>query len=139
MTNVARALRRAGFTDLHVVEAQAIPDGNFPNVAGQIPNPEQPAALRECLDLGRQVGADLVLASDPDADRIGAAVPDAQTGAWVPLNGNQIAALLAHYVVSKRAKSGPAAASRRSDGRRDTSYVVKTLVTTDLISRIAES
>jgi phosphoglucomutase/phosphomannomutase len=134
MTSVARVLEQAGFSDVHVVTSQATPDGNFPNVAGQSPNPENPAALREAIELAGQVSADLVLASDPDADRIAAAVPDAASGQWVPLTGNQLAGLLAHYVLSKRqsaADSAPGSGSRP--------FVVKTRVTTDLIARVADS
>ncbi len=129
MTSVARTLSESGFADVHVVESQSNPDGSFPNVANQSPNPEQPAALREAIELAREVSADLVLASDPDADRIAAAVPTPD-GAWQPLTGNQAGALMADYVIRKRGATGrlPAGA-----------FVVKTLVTTELITRIAES
>jgi phosphoglucomutase/phosphomannomutase len=129
MTSVARVLRDSGFNDLHVVESQATPDGSFPNVANQSPNPEQSAALREAIDLARRTAADLVLASDPDADRIAAAVPT-PGGDWQPLTGNQAGALMADYVIRARASTG-----RLPSG----SFVVKTLVTTELITRIAEA
>ncbi len=129
MTSVARTLRESGFSDIHIVESQSTADGSFPNVANHSPNPEQPAALREAIELARRVDADLVLASDPDADRIAVAVPR-RDGEWQPLTGNQAAALMADYVIRARASSGrmPAGA-----------FVVKTLVTTELITRIAEA
>jgi phosphoglucomutase/phosphomannomutase len=133
MTSVARVLDRARFKDVHVVESQAIPDGNFPDVANHAPNPENPAALRETIDLARRVDADLVLASDPDADRIAAAVPDRRTGEWLPLSGNQVAALLADYVIRKRTTG---AEQSKLAGDR---FVVKTLVTTEFITRIADA
>lgn len=130
MTNVARVLKRAGFEDLHIVDSQATPDGSFPNVAGQIPNPEQPAVLGESIELARRLSAELVLASDPDGDRIGAAAPDSQTGQWLPLTGNQIGALLTDYVLGQL---------KKDKKLRRESYVVKTLVTTPLVKRIAEA
>lgn len=126
LTNVARVLERAGFGDLHTVASQATPDGRFPNVDRNTPNPEQPATLRQAIDLAKQVDAQLVLASDPDADRIGGAAVRAP-GEWAPFTGNQIAALLTSYVCRKQ--------SHPASGR----YVVKTLVTTELVRRIAES
>lgn len=142
MTSVARVLLRTGFNDLHVVESQATPDGNFPNVANQAPNPENPAALRETIELARGVDADLVLASDPDADRIAAAVPDRDNGEWVPLSGNQVAALLAHYIIMKQTSASgrrPEASAPRSGKSPPAPFVVKTLVTTDMITRIADA
>jgi phosphoglucomutase len=129
MTSVFRALQKTGFGDIRIVESQSIPDGNFPNVANHAPNPENPAVLREAMELAEEQQADLVLASDPDADRIAAAVPDSKTKRWVPLSGNQVAGLLAYYVVS-HAKPAPSGQSN---------FVVKTLVTTDLVSRVAEA
>jgi len=139
MTSVFRSLQQAGFRDVHVVESQAIPDGNFPNVANQAPNPENPAALRESIELARKIAADIVLASDPDADRIAAAVPDSRTGDWVPLNGNQVAGLLTNFVVKKRLAASHGSPTCGQPTQSTGKFVVKTLVTTDFISRIAEA
>jgi phosphoglucomutase/phosphomannomutase len=138
MTSVARVLEHVGFGDLHMVQSQAVPDGNFPHVAGQSPNPEQPVALREAIALAQSKGADLVLASDPDADRIGAAVPDPDGGDWIPLTGNQIAALLAHFVITQRVAAAKPA-EQPAPGKEGRPFIVKTLVTTELITRIADA
>jgi phosphoglucomutase/phosphomannomutase len=133
MTSVFRVLESAGFKSISVVESQAIPDGNFPNVANHAPNPENPEALQQAIDLATKEQADLVLASDPDADRIAAAAPESKSGRWIPLTGNQTAALLANFVITRFSGT-----ERKSAGDRG-AYVVKTLVTTDLITRIAEA
>jgi phosphoglucomutase len=135
MSSVYRVLSSTGFENIRVVESQAIADGNFPNVANQAPNPENPLALEQAIDLALQERCDLVLASDPDADRIAAAVPDSKTGHWVPLTGNQVAALLAHYVITNRAQH----ARTREPAGSGRDYVVKTLVTTEFITRIADA
>jgi phosphomannomutase len=94
---VLRALAAAGHTDVHVAPTQAEPDGSFPTV--RFPNPEEPGALDAVLALAREVGADLVLANDPDADRLAVAVPDG-SGGFVPLSGNRIGVLLAEHCLS---------------------------------------
>ncbi|MBI3092051.1 MAG: phospho-sugar mutase [Candidatus Tectomicrobia bacterium] len=127
VTNVVPVLRRAGFTDLHLVAAQSTPDGDFPNVAGHIPNPESPAALTEAIALAREIDADLAMASDPDADRLGVAVP-LRDGSWRHLSGNQLGALLSHYVLRTLRDVG----RLPKDG-----LLVKTMVSTDLVTRIA--
>ncbi len=139
MTCVARVLQQAGFTDLHVVASQATPDGNFTNVAHQAPNPENAAVLREAIELARNVGADLVLASDPDADRIAAAVLGPRPGDWTPLGGNQTAGLLAHFIIAKRQAAGVARSAMASLPAGGRPFVVKTLVTTEFITRIADA
>jgi phosphoglucomutase len=120
------------------VEEQMQPDGQFPNVT-QTPNPEVPISMDRAEALARQVGADLVLATDPDADRLGAMIPDstqarsASEGAalpWRALNGNEIAALLTHFKLSKLAEQGTMPRSP---------LVIKTLVTTGQVTRIAQS
>ncbi len=97
-----RALADAGFTDVHPVAAQAEPDGRFPTVA--FPNPEEDGALDLALELAEETGADLVLANDPDADRLAALVR--HEGALVALNGNEIGCLLAHFLLEQGAKEG---------------------------------
>ncbi len=115
---------------LLVVKEQDNEDGNFPTVA--LPNPEDPEAMRMALDLGRETGASLVLGTDPDADRLGAAVRDAD-GRFVLLTGNQIAALLCDYLMSRASETGG------RSGLPQGSYCVKSLVTTDLVRAVAES
>ena len=128
---VLAGLEKAGFRDVHVVEAQSDPDGDFPNVADHIPNPEVPAALREARALAEETDADLALATDPDADRLGCVVKRVLNGRpeWVPLNGNQIGSLLCYFVLNELQQQG----RLPSDG-----LVVKTAVTTDLVNRIAD-
>ncbi len=126
MVSVPPVLKRFGFTNVVTVPEQMIPDGDFPTVV--YPNPEEAEALSMALAKAREVGADLVMATDPDADRVGIAVRD-DAGEMRLLNGNQTACLLVHYVLS--------AHKRKGDIRPD-DYVVKTVVTSYLIDRIAE-
>jgi phosphomannomutase len=95
---VRRVLTAAGFSKLHAVPEQREPDGHFPTV--RFPNPEEPGALDLVMALARRVGADLVLANDPDVDRLAACLPDG-SGNWVPLTGNQIGVLLADYALER--------------------------------------
>ena len=125
VTLVPPALQRFGFTNVHVLEAQATPDGNFPTVAS--PNPEEKAAMQLALDKAKELDADLVLATDPDADRVGVGVKNSQ-GEWVLLNGNQTAALLTNYILSARAAAHKAT---------DKDYIVYTIVTSDVLGEIA--
>lgn len=125
VTLVPPALRRWGFGNVNVVEAQATPDGNFPTVV--YPNPEEEEAMSLAVREGEQIGADVIFATDPDADRVGAAVKNAK-GDYQLLNGNQIGSLLVNYVLSSKKEQG----DLKSDD-----YVVKTIVTTNLIADIA--
>jgi phosphoglucomutase/phosphomannomutase len=109
------------------VEEQMKPDGQFPNVT-ETPNPEVPVSMDRAVATARQAQADLVLATDPDADRIGAMVPDRTPGEWRFLTGNQIASLLTHFKLSKLSEQGRLPRSP---------IVVTTEVTTSLITRIA--
>ncbi len=99
---VTRVLREAGFGNVHVVAEQAEPDGRFPTVA--FPNPEEPGALDRVTELAKRVGADLILANDPDVDRLAASLPDGK-GGWVALTGNQIGVLLADFALERAPKS----------------------------------
>ncbi|WP_083430281.1 phospho-sugar mutase [Alicyclobacillus macrosporangiidus] len=122
---VEAVLRRVGYTDLHLVAAQMQPDGEFPTTAS--PNPEEPAALERALETARQVGADIAMATDPDADRVGVAVrlPD---GEYRLLTGNQTGGLLVDFVLGQRKAAGTLPA----DG-----IVFKTIVTSELGAAIA--
>ena len=122
---VPSALAEFGFTNVSVVPQQATPDGNFPTV--QSPNPEEKSAMQLALDQAKAQNADLVLATDPDADRVGVGVKNNQ-GEWVLLNGNQTAALLTHYLLSARAKAGKA---------RPNDFIVYTIVTSEILGDIA--
>ena len=100
-----RALGQAGFAPPHVVAAQAEPDPDFPTVA--FPNPEEPGALDLALADARRLGADLVVASDPDGDRLAVAVPDPDAGRWRVLTGDQVGALLGASLLERTAGRGP--------------------------------
>jgi phosphomannomutase len=119
------ALQRAGFTPPHVVAAQVRPDPDFPTVA--FPNPEEPGALDLALADAERVGADLIIANDPDADRLAVALPDPYAGgAWRSLTGNEVGALLADHLL------------RRSESAGATRLVATTVVSSRLLSAMAE-
>ena len=122
---VPMALRSFGFTNIHVVPEQAVVDGNFPTV--ESPNPEERKTMLQAMELGRREGADLVLATDPDADRIGVALRTG-TGEYVLLNGNQTLALLLSYQLTRWAERG------ELDGNQ---YVIKTIVTSQMANAVA--
>jgi phosphoglucomutase len=126
ITLVPKGLRSYGFENIHIVEAQAVSDGNFPTVVS--PNPEEKAAMKMAMELARDINADLVLATDPDADRIGVGVKDTD-GNYILLNGNQTAALLTYYLIKQWEAKGKL---------KGNEYIVKTIVTSDLISDIAK-
>ncbi|PZX55380.1 phosphoglucomutase [Algoriphagus ratkowskyi] len=123
---VPAALKAYGFDNVNIVKEQAEPDGNFPTVI--YPNPEEAEALTLSLKLGKEVGAELVLACDPDGDRYAAAVPNG-FGEFELLNGNQTGALLTYYLLSKWKETG------KLDGKQ---FMVNTIVTTELIDKICE-
>jgi phosphoglucomutase len=127
ITLVPEVLKRFGFTNVHVVEEQATPDGNFPTVV--YPNPEEREAMTLALNKAREIDADLVLATDPDSDRVGIAIRDLK-GEFVLLNGNQTGALLINYLLLAWQQAG------KLTGKE---FIVKTIVTTDLIKDIADS
>ena len=124
---VQRALQQAGFKGLHIVEPQAVPDGDFTTVKS--PNPEEPGAFEYAIELGKKVHADVLLASDPDADRMGAAVrlPD---GSYQVITGNQIAAILVNYLLYAHQQAGTLPKN---------ALVVKSIVSSELPTVIAES
>ncbi len=123
---VPAALKAFGFENIQVVKEQAEPDGNFPTVI--YPNPEEAEALTLAVALGKKEGAALVLACDPDGDRYAAVVPN-EFGEYELLNGNQTGTLLVYYLLSRRKELGLA---------KSTDFMVNTIVTTELINKIAE-
>ncbi|MFC6224666.1 phospho-sugar mutase [Hymenobacter artigasi] len=125
ITLVPGLLREFGFTNVNVVQAQATPDGNFPTV--QSPNPEEKSAMQLALDQAQATNADIVLATDPDADRVGVGVRN-DKGEWVLLNGNQTAAMLTNYLLSARHRAGQ---STPQD------FIVYTIVTSEILGDIA--
>lgn len=125
------ALKRLGFSNVINVPEQDVIDGNFPTV--ESPNPEEPSALKMAIDKATEVGADLVMATDPDADRLGIAVRN-NIGNLVLLNGNQTAALLTYYLLSRWQEVGKLKPGHRNNHY----YMVKTIVTSDLLKSIAE-
>ena len=123
---VPAALKAFGFETIQIVQEQAEPDGNFPTVI--YPNPEEPEALTMAITLGKKVGAALVLACDPDGDRYAAVVPNEQ-GEYELLNGNQTGTLLVYYLLSRKKELGLLT---------EKDFIVNTIVTTELINKIAE-
>lgn len=126
ITLIPEVLQRMGFKNVHVVEEQAEPDGNFSTV--EYPNPEEAEALSLALKKAKELDADLLMGTDPDADRVGIAIKN-QTGEWQLLNGNQTGALLLYYLLEAWKEKG------KLNGKQ---YIVKTIVTTDLIDKMAE-
>ncbi len=127
ITLIPKMLERLGFTNVHVVKEQAVPDGNFPTTPS--PNPEEHAAMKMAVDLARSIDADIVFASDPDADRVGVAIkrPD---GEWMLLNGNQTMSIIMYYLLRQWKEQG------RVKGNQ---FIVKTIVTSELPADIAKS
>ena len=125
ITLIPRMLKQLGFTNVNVVEEQAVPDGNFPTTPS--PNPEEKAAMSMAVDLAKKIDADIVFASDPDADRVGVAVkrPD---GEWMLLNGNQTMAVLLYYILRQWQEKQMLTGNE---------YIVKTIVTSELPADIA--
>jgi phosphoglucomutase len=127
ITLVPKALANLGFTNVHIVQQQATPDGNFPTVV--YPNPEEAEAMTLALNLAKNLDADLVIATDPDADRVGAAVKN-NKGEWQLLNGNQMASLIVYYLIKAWKAAG------KLTGKE---FVAKTIVTTEIIEKIAQN
>lgn len=127
--SVLPVLKEIGFKDIVLVEDQMSLDGDFPNVTGQFPNPEFPKVYDKAIALAQQTNAHIVLLSDPDADRLGMAVPD-KDGNWVPLNGNQGATIMVYFILDTLKKQNKLPKN---------SVMIKTSVTTDLFRDVAES
>lgn len=126
ITLIPRMLEKLGFSNVNIVEAQATPDGNFPTTPS--PNPEEHAAMKMAVDQAKAINADIVFASDPDADRVGVAVkrPD---GEWMLLNGNQTFSVLAYYILKEW---------KETNRIKPNDYIVKTIVTSELPADIAK-
>jgi len=124
---ICRALRELGFTNVHLVKEQELPDPDFPTVAS--PNPEERDAFTLALALAEQVQADIIIGTDPDADRLGV-ITRTNDGSYLALNGNEIGALLLHYILEQRA----AQHLLPSNGA-----ILKTVVTSEIGRRIAEA
>ncbi len=123
-----RVMKEIGFTHVYVVPEQELPNGDFPTVS--YPNPEAKEAFELGLKLAKEKNADLVLATDPDADRLGVYVKDTKSGEYIPLTGNMSGSLLCEYVLSQKQAAGKIPA----DGQ-----VVKSIVSTNLIDAVAKS
>lgn len=121
ITMVPKALEMLGFHNVHIVQEQATPDGNFPTVV--YPNPEEQEAMTMAMEQAKALDADLVIATDPDADRVGAAVRN-KKGEWQLLNGNQMASLIIYYMLQAWKDAGKL---------RGKEFVAKTIVTTNII------
>ena len=124
---VQRILREIGFENVHVVKEQEKPDGKFPTVS--YPNPEDPKAFELALKLAKEVNADVILANDPDADRLGIYAKDAKTGNYIQFNGNMTGNLICEYILSQRKLNG----TLPKNGA-----VIKTIVSSNMTDEIAK-
>lgn len=124
ITLVPKSLKNFGFEQVHIVQEQAISDGNFPTVKS--PNPEEPAAMEMAIRQAKEINADLVMATDPDADRVGIAIRNGDD--FILLNGNQTATLLIYYLLTKWKENGKLTGNE---------FIVKTIVTTELLADMA--
>lgn len=123
---VRRVLKELGFEQVYVVKEQELPDGNFPTVS--YPNPESPKAFELALKLAKEVDADIVLATDPDADRLGVHAKDTKTGEYISFTGNMSGMLIAEYILRERTKTGT---------MPENPALVETIVTTDMAKAVA--
>lgn len=126
MKMIPRSLKYWGFNNVHCVKEQMVKDGNFPTVVS--PNPENGEALTLALRDAKQLDADIVMASDPDADRVGMACKN-DKGEWILINGNQTCLIFLYYIITNRKNMGLL---------KPTDYIVKTIVTTEVIRKVAE-
>lgn len=127
--SVLPVLKELGFEDITLVASQMPLDGNFPNVEGHFPNPEFPVVYKQAIELAKKENADIILVSDPDADRLGMAIKD-KNGEWMSLNGNQGAVIMANFILESLSKENKIPQSP---------VMIKTSVTTDLFKDIGES
>lgn len=123
--SIPTALAQAGYTDVHIVEEQREPNGNFPTVKS--PNPEEPAALKMALELADRINGDIVIGTDPDSDRVGIAVRDLN-GKMILLNGNQTMSMMANFLIKKWQEAG------KLNGNQ---FIGSTIVSTNLVKKIA--
>ncbi|MBP8777856.1 MAG: phospho-sugar mutase, partial [Bacteroidaceae bacterium] len=126
VTLIPRALKQWGFENISTVEEQCVISGDFPTVTS--PNPEEPAALNLAIEKAKAIDAELVMASDPDADRVGIAIKN-DKGEWILVNGNQTCLIYLYYIISNMKALGKLA---------DNQFIVKTIVTTEVIKAIAD-
>ena len=124
---VQRILKEIGFENVYIVKEQEKPDGNFPTVS--YPNPEDPKAFALALDLAKKVDADIVLANDPDADRLGIYVKDTKSGEYIQFNGNMTGNLVAEYILSQKKAKGELP---------ENGAIIKTIVSSNLTDAIAK-
>ncbi len=127
ITMVPKALEMFGFNNIRIVEKQAIIDGNFPTCKS--PNPEEASAMELGLELSREIDADILMATDPDADRVGIAVKN-NKGEFVLINGNQTATVLTYYILKKY---------KEENRLKGNEFIIKTIVTSELIKEIANN
>jgi phosphoglucomutase len=127
ITLIPEVLKRAGYTNIHIVEEQAIPDGDFPTVKS--PNPEEPEALQMAVDLANKLDADIVIGTDPDSDRVGIAVRDVD-GNMKLLNGNQTMCVMTEFLIKNWKDQG------KLNGKQ---FVGSTIVSSNLVNEIADS
>jgi phosphoglucomutase len=125
ITSIPETFKRAGYTDVHIVEEQRIPNGNFPTVKS--PNPEEPDALKMATDLSEKIHADIVIGTDPDGDRLGIAIRNLE-GKMTLLNGNQTMCLMTDFLIKKWKEAG------KLNGKQ---FVGSTIVSTNLVNDIA--
>ena len=125
IVSVPDALEKAGYSDVHLVAEQSVPDGDFPTVTS--PNPEEPEALKMATDLANKIGADIVIGTDPDCDRLGVAVRDTD-GNMKLMNGNQTMVLMTQFLLKKWKEAG------KMNGKQ---FIGSTIVSTELVNAIA--